>query len=92
MFDIKITIFLVILVVSGLNEVIKKAIGGDKIKDYIPAIAVATGVTTAFGLQYAENIFQTAIIGAVIGLASSGLFDNFEKIKKLKDLLKETEN
>lgn len=87
MFNIEVTIFVVISVVAGLNEVIKKAVG-DKIKDYIPAIAVATGIITAFGLQYAEGIFETIIIGGVIGLSSAGLYDNVEKIKKIKEVLK----
>lgn len=89
--SIDITIFLLIALATSLNEAIKK-VGGEKIKNFIPAIAIVVGFLFSFGYYFSGEYFEIVIIGLIIGLASTGLYEHTEKAfngtKRIVDKIK----
>ncbi len=79
---IEITIAVAVGVVAGLNQAIKKAVG-EKIKPYLPMIAIALGSVLSFGYKYSQEFTENLLIGIVIGLTAVGLYENVDKLKEI---------
>lgn len=76
---IEITDALIIAVIMGLVELIKRT---EKIPvQYLPFISLVLGVIS--GVVYFDGLLKEKIlIGIVAGLIASGVFDNFKSVGK----------
>ena len=79
--DITITLALLAAVAIGVNEAVKKAVG-DKIKKYLPLIAIFQGLVYSFAFHFRGDIFEIVIKGVIIGLMAVGLFENGKQLLK----------
>lgn len=77
-----------VVVVGALVQVIKQT---DKVKsNYLPLLAVVVGVLLGLAESYVNTGYAVsgALGGIMVGLASSGLYDNaklpLSKLKKIK--------
>jgi hypothetical protein len=80
-----IDIILLSALVVGLVEMIK-LVGKEKVKRYLPLIAVLLGLGISFLLSLYSSTAEMIVRGIIIGLSAAGLWDNvkypIEKLRK----------
>jgi len=79
--EITITLALLAAVAIGVNEAIKKAVG-DKVKKYLPLIAIVQGLVYSFAFSFQGEMFEIVVKGLIIGLMAVGLFENGKQLLK----------
>lgn len=79
---IELTIAIAAAVITGLNEVIKKAVGKE-VKPYLPLIAVILGIIFTFSYDLLPGITENLISGIAIGLMAVGLFEEGKNLKEI---------
>jgi multidrug transporter EmrE-like cation transporter len=78
----EIDIILLAAVVTGVTQAVKLALG-EKVKRFIPLIAIAIGLGISSLLFMYADMTTVIVRGIVLGLGATGLFENLNKVEGL---------
>lgn len=80
--EIIITLPLLGAIVSGIVQVIKKAVGEEKMKRFNGIVAIVLGLMSSFLAYYNYELLTIIAVGLMVGLSATGYYELGKHIKK----------